>query len=275
MSLLPQPAGSGPALVLRRWTAGETSIIASALVEGHGFVRLLAKGARQSRSRLRALVEPGRLVELEFTLNPQRDLQYLRGGSVVLDPLAAAPALEKTACLLAALELVDRCHLGHGHEEGLFALCQAYVRVLSCADRSRQSGLFYAFEIALLALMGMRPQLEACTRCGVEAGRLAADGQWLSPAAGGLVCSDCAAQGAGAGAQPLGAAQLAVWPQLSAAPVRWPAVSLPRALARSWGIMLHRFLAYHLPGYRLPAALQLLRNRPEAPGLGADEENRA
>jgi len=32
---------------------------------------------------------------------------------------------------------------------------------------------------------------------------------------------------------------------------------------REVGALLHRFLGYHLPGYRLPAALDLLRARKD------------
>ncbi len=259
MSVLPRPSGSDRALVLRVWPTGETSLVASVLTEEHGLLRLVARGARQTRSRLRPLVQPGRLAELEFSLDPARQLQYLRGGALLRDPLASAPTLEKTAYLQAALELVDRCRPGHGHEVGLFALCQAYVEVLSCAGPGRDVALFYAFETALLDLLGTRPALEACVHCGRELAAVTGGALWFSPAAGGLVCAACARGGAVAGARPLGADALAVWPQLAMAPARWPDRSLPRAVARDWGVMLHRFLEYHLPGYRLPAALALLR----------------
>lgn len=274
MSLLPQPTGSGRAVILRRWPAGESSLVASALVEGHGLLRLLAKGARQPRSRLRPLVEPGRLADLEFSLYRDRDLQYLRGGCLVLDPLAGAARLEQSAYLQAAVELVDRCQPGHGHESGLFRLCQAYLQVLSSAAAGCEAGLFYAFEVALLDLLGMRPLLEACTRCGRGAAQLRAGGHWLSPAAGGLVCGSCAAQGAGAGATPLGEAHLAAWSTIAAAPDAWPTEALPRALARDWGVVLHRFLACHLPGYRLPAALLLLKARSFATADRPGKEDR-
>jgi DNA repair protein RecO len=275
VSLLPQPTGSGRGLVLRRWPAGETSVVVSALIDGCGLMRLLGKGARQPRSRLRSLVEPGRLVDLEFSLYRDRDLQYLRGGGLVLDPLAGAITLERTAYLQSALELVDRCRPGHGHEEGLFPLCQSFVQVLSCADAGREVGLFYAFEIALLGLLGLRPQLEACTRCGVGGPDLVDGVHWLSPAAGGLVCGPCGAHGQVVGARPLSASLLEIWPQLAAAPDLWPNVDLPRPAAREWGIMLHRFLAYHLPGYRLPSALQLLRSRPDREMERPCKEDRA
>ncbi|HOX26642.1 MAG TPA: DNA repair protein RecO [Candidatus Krumholzibacteria bacterium] len=265
MSLLPRPAGSGRGLVLRVWPSGETSVIASVLSPDHGLLRLMAKGARQTRSRLRPLVQPGRLADLEYSLDPARELQYLRGGSLILDPLAAAPTLERSAYLQAALEIVDRCRPGHGHEAGLFALCQEYVQVLSCADAGCEAALFYAFEAALLDLQGIRPLLEACTQCGRARSRLADRALWLSPAAGGVICAECAAGGAAAGARPLSEAALAAWPELAAAPVSWPTRPLARSTARDWGVMLHRFLEYHLPGYRLPAALDLLRLRPGPP----------
>lgn len=274
MSLLPRPVASGRSLVLRTWPTGETSVIASVLVAELGLLRLVAKGARLQASRLRPLVQPGRLAELEFSLDPARDLQYLRGGSLLLDPLAGAPTLERSACLLGALEIIDRCRPGDGHEEGLFTLCEAYVQVLSCADPGCETAHFYAFEIALLELMGIHPQLQACAQCATPRAE-APGGSWLSPAAGGLVCGSCAANGAVAGARPLTEAALAAWDDLSAAPAAWPPAPLTRTVARDWGVMLHRFLEYHLPGYRLPAALALLRTRAEAALPAAAEEDRA
>jgi DNA repair protein RecO len=266
MSLLPRPSGSGRGFVLRAWPTGETSVVAAVLVDGVGLLRLLAKGAREQHSRLRPLVQPGRLADLEFSLDPARELQYLRGGTVVLDPLAVSPTLERSVYLLAALEIIDCCRPGHGHETGLFTLCEAYVEVLSCADPGREAALYYAFEIALLELLGVRPELEICTHCGARREQAADGVAWLSPAAGGLVCGDCADAGAEVGGaavtRRLTPADLAAWPELAAAPRVWPVQPLAREAARNWGVMLHRFLEYHLPGYRLPASLALLRGQP-------------
>jgi DNA repair protein RecO (recombination protein O) len=276
VSVVSRPTGSGRGLVLRVWPSGETSVVASVLTAEHGLLRLMAKGARQTKSRLRPLVQPGRLADLEFSLDPGRELQYLRGGALVLDPLAGAPTLERSAYLLAALEIVDRCRPGDGHEAGLFDLCQRYVEVLSCADAGREAAVFYAFEVALLDLQGVRPLVEACTQCGRGLADLATGAMWLSAAAGGTVCAHCASGGAVAGARPLTDTTLAAWPGLAAAPTRWPDEALARTTARDWGVMLHRFLEYHLPGYRLPAALDLLRSgRRQAPGGAADDDGAA
>jgi DNA repair protein RecO (recombination protein O) len=273
MSLLPQPLGTGLALVLRVWPAGETSAVVSLLTAEHGAVRAVAKGARQARSRLQPLVQPGRLIDVEVTLTPGRDLQFLRGGELRLDPLAIGATLERSAYLQAALEIVDRCRPGDDREADLFRLCEEFVRILSSAVAGSEAAVYCAFEVALLDLQGIRPQLAACVQCERTLAEVVPEGTWLDPAAGGLVCGSCRARAAAVTARPLAVETLAAWPQIAGAPQSWPDGPLPRPVAREWGILLHRFLEYHLPGYRLPAALDLLRPRSVvAPPAGVNEE---
>jgi DNA repair protein RecO (recombination protein O) len=268
MSLLPQPTGSGAAVVLRTWPSGETSVIASLLTADHGPLRVIAKGARRPHSALRPLVQPGFLVEVEYGLTPGRQLQYLRGGTVVLDPLATAPTLERHAFLLAAVELADRCPLTAARGGELYELCHDYVRVLSCAAPGQEALLFYGFELSLLRLQGLCPQVEACTVCG-RVVAIREPGTWFVPGGGGLVCGDCRRQ-EGAAEDPSGLATAGrALPRevrgllrrlASAPPAADPDDSPPaRWAVRELGILLHRFQEYHLPGYRLPAALGLLR----------------
>jgi DNA repair protein RecO (recombination protein O) len=274
MSLLPQPLGVGPALVLRVWPTGETSVVVSLLTAHHGAVRAIAKGARLAQSRLQPLVQPGRLIDAEVTLTPGRDLQFLRGGDLHLDPLAVGATLERSVYLQAALEIVDRARPGDDRPDDLFRLCEEFVRVLSSAVAGGESAVYCAFEFALLELQGIRPQLAACVQCERSLAEVFPDGTWLDPAAGGLVCGVCRIRTAAAGARPLTAETLAAWPEIGGAPQRWPNRAWSRPVAREWGILLHRFLEYHLPGYRLPAALDLLRSRAaNDPPAGVNEES--
>jgi DNA repair protein RecO (recombination protein O) len=264
VGLLSRPLLVCDAVVLRRWACGETSVIASLLTDDHGFVKIIAKAARQARSALRPVVQPGRLVQVEIAVAPGRDLQYLRGGNVKLDPLRDAD-LERYAYLLAAMELTDRCRAAGSDAPALFALCADFLRVLSCASAAEAAMHFYAFELALLARLGMAPQLLRCTRCGGEA--LPTGSLWFSPAAGGVVCGRCHQRRAARGARPLSAAVRSTLANLASGAV----TAVPeRALRREVGILLHRFLAYHLPAYRLPASLGLLRPpiKAEAAELG-------
>jgi DNA repair protein RecO (recombination protein O) len=278
MSVLPQPAASCDGVVLRAWPCGETSVIASLLTREHGYVKVIAKAARRPQSKLRALVEPGRLVAVEFSLDPRRELQYLRGGSVERDPLGPGASLERSVFLQGALELVDRCRprtdavadggAGAGSDHGpateLFGICDAFIRMLSSPSCAHPDLAFFAFEWELLARHGMAPEVAACAACGRDDAVAGGAAAWFSPAEGGVVCGGCARrEGVNAG-KPLGPAAREVLATLAAGAVDiGPATRFDRALRREVGAHLHNFLGYHLPGYRLPAALELLRARKE------------
>jgi DNA repair protein RecO (recombination protein O) len=270
MTLLPQPTHASAALVLRAWPAGETSVVASVLTEASGFVRLIAKGARTGRSTLGPLVQPGRLVEIEYGQDPRRELQYLKGGRVVLDPLLESTSLERMAYLLAALEIVDRCRPDGEGGGGLFELCRRWVSVLSSAPAGAEAPLFYALELTLLDLQGLAPVLHACTHCGADsAGQ---EGLRFSAEDGGVVCRRCVgADGVKAGRS---LSREAVAALLATSADTGPPL-LDAGLRRELGIHLHLFMAHHLPAYRLPAGLELLRaaRGAAAPAAGDDGED--
>lgn len=271
MSLLPQPAVVDAAVILRVWPTGETSVVASLLSRTHGYVRVIAKGARGQRSTLRPLVQPGRLAEVEFGMREGRELQYLRGGRLLLDPLLDSNSLERTAFLLGAVELVDRCRPGGGPEPALFAHCRGYLEMLSSCGQGGEAPLFYAFELGLLELQGVAPALDRCSACGRGVG--GGGGLRFAAAGGGVVCRSCRDAGEGRGGRPLDAAVLEALRGLADAASPPP---LTRRVAREVGILLHEFLGHHLPQYRLPAALDLLRTArgDTGPANAGDERGR-
>ena len=269
MGILPQPSISTDAVVLRAWPCGETSVIASLLTRELGFVRVIAKAARRPRSRLRPLVEPGRLLNVDFSLDQSRELQYLRSGSVDLDPLTGGLSLEQSAFLLAALELVDRCRPMQAFDGGsspadLFDVCDAFIRMLSSLSETDPARLFFAFEWQLLARHGFDPEVKSCSSCGAANGTAEDDKvQWFSASEGGLVCGVCGrASNVG---RPLSQQALEEFKAYDAGTfLEENHLEMNRALRREVGAHLHRFLGFHLPGYRLPTALDLLRPIPRA-----------
>jgi DNA repair protein RecO (recombination protein O) len=275
MSLLPHPVVSSEAWILRTWPTGEASVIASLLTERYGYVRVIAKGARGASSVLRPLVESGRLASLEFSLAAGRQLQYLRGGSVRLDPLAQKASLERSAFLLAAVEFVDCCRPQELQSSRLFAVCCDYVRMLSCSAPGSEAYLFYALELALLNLHGLAPALDDCAVCGRPLPSAGPGERAFSIETGGVVCRGCAASDSRLPCRELaedvlGAMRMAQERALAELPFNPP----ERRVMRQMGIALHHFMVYHLPSYRLPAALDLLK--PHWPGRrrGAVSESR-
>lgn len=283
MGVMSRPAACTEALVLRVWPCGETSVVASLLTRDHGYVKVIAKGSRGPKSRLRPLIEPGRLVTVEFSLDNRRELQFLRGGEVDHDPMAESATLERSAYLLGALELVDRCRPpstslaqedsggGEGPVADMFAVCGAYVRMLSSGACNRPDLLFFTFEWELLARHGMAPEVSTCVSCGADPSVGGGSSLRFSPAEGGVVCGGCSASQDINEGRPLGPAALEYLQVMAGAGTDLAAAAvgedeLPRQMRRELGALLHRFLGYHLPGYRLPAALDLLRAGKENTG---------
>ncbi len=295
MGVMTRPAACTEALVLRTWSCGETSAVVSLLTRDHGYVKVIAKGARGPRSALRPLIEPGRLVTAEFSLDSQRELQFLRGGEVDLDPMGEGATLERSAYLLGALELVDRCRpFGNTEAIGttgvseaaaaggqadpgaeasavLFAVCGSFVRMLSSRSCNRPALLFFAFEWDLLAMHGMAPEVSACVVCGGDPAFSEQYSLRFNPAEGGVVCGACAVQDSTRGGRPLGPEALVHLQEMARARAAMEVAAadgdpLPRQMRRELGALLHRFLGYHLPGYRLPAALDLLRAGKDSSG---------
>jgi len=275
MGVLPQPTAHSDSLVLRVWPCGETSVIASLLTRDYGYVKVIAKAARRPQSRLRALVEPGRLINAEFGLDPRRELQYLRGGSVHWAPLGPESTLEHSAFLQGALELVDRCRPSgvnggsgdFGATVSLYEICDDFVRVLTSPACQRLDLAFFAFEWSLLTRHGMAPEVLACAGCGLTESDLLAGSLWFSPAEGGALCGSCSRVAGINCGRPLSRDAWQIFRDMAESALELGVgVPLARSLRREIGAHLHHFLGYHLPGYRLPVALDLLRARKELKG---------
>ena len=232
-----------------------------------GFVKVLAKAARRPRSRLRPLVEPGRLLNVEFGLDP--------------GPRAAVPARRQRAARSP----------GRGRDpraQRLPAGGPRAGRPLPAGRGGARPGRRGAPVRHLRGIPGgvivgdLPPARRALLRARVAAAgtaRHGAPGRCSAPAAGrtprrrrrrlrlvpvrpkgawSAAAAPPAARPPGPG--PWARATLDLLRRLgdgSLAGAVLPEVE--PATRREAGILLHRFLGYHLPGYRLPAALDLLR----------------
>jgi DNA repair protein RecO len=269
--VFPDPSTMSPGLVLRTWPTGETSVIASLLTRDHGYVRVIAKGARGPRSRLRSLVQPGSLCELEFSWREDRDLQYLRGGQSLASPLQDNPTLERSAYLMAMVEMLDRCRLDDGQARELFDFCRNYLRVLSCQPDGCEVSRFYAFELAFLGANGVAPDLEECPGCGVVTDQANAGFFAFDIAQGGLICTSCAATYARSAERRIQPATRRYLLDLQNSGSDAGLIAVPdRRVRRETGVVLHHFLVYHLAGYKLPAALDMLKEPPALTETGSE-----
>jgi hypothetical protein len=117
----------------------------------------------------------------------------------------------------------------------------------------------------------MAPEVSSCVSCGADPAKGGGSSLRFSPAEGGVVCGGCSAtqginEGRPLGLEALGFLQAMAMPGTDLTVAAVGENELPRPMRRELGALLHRFLGYHLPGYRLPAALDLLRAGKENTG---------
>lgn len=149
-----------PAFVLHRRAFRETSLTVELLSASHGRVAGVARGARASRSSLRAFGQP--FTPLEVSWVRRGEMATLTGA----EPLGTAPRLTGRAlwCALYANELVLRLMPRDDAEPEIFS---AYSTLLpSLQEPSRQADALRTFELDLLTGLGVSPDLAIDTETG-------------------------------------------------------------------------------------------------------------
>jgi DNA repair protein RecO (recombination protein O) len=169
------------AVVLRTYRLGESDRIVVLLTEHHGKVRAVAKGVRKTTSRFGARLEP--LSNVNLLLYQGRELDIVSQADMVDTTAPLHHDLDRLTQGISMLEAVDQLAIDREPVPELYRMLVGALRTLG----ERPSPLVVpAFFWKLLAAEGVRPQLDACVRCG-EAGPLVA----FDVDQGGVVCRAC------------------------------------------------------------------------------------
>lgn len=169
------------AVVLRTYKLGEADRIVVLMTEHHGAVRAVAKGARRTKSRFGARMEP-----------PTHSAVQLYRGRGELDTVAQVDTLDAFRGLrdelvalgraLTMVEAVDQVARDRPPDAALYRLLVGALRTL---ERTPSPLVVAGFLWKLLALEGVAPVLDQCAVCGATERLVAFD-----LAEGGVVCRD-------------------------------------------------------------------------------------
>ncbi|MCG5432553.1 DNA repair protein RecO [Mycobacterium sp. MYCO198283] len=177
------------AVVLRQHKLGEADRIVTLLTRNHGLVRAVAKGARRTRSKFGARLEP--FAHIDVQLHPGRNLDIVTQVAAI-DAFAADIVSDygryTSAC--AILETAERLA---GEERApapaLHQLTIGALRAVADATRPRELVLD-AYLLRAMGIAGWAPSLTECARCATPGPHRA-----FSVAAGGSVCMHCRPSG--------------------------------------------------------------------------------
>jgi DNA repair protein RecO (recombination protein O) len=160
------------AIILRTYNLAEADRIVVCLTKSSGLVRGVAKGARRMKSRFGAALEPFTLVRLSFSEKENRELVSVSSAEILKSSFELNSRLEAAEVLAYIGELVTEFAPPHEADERLFRMISACVDVLM-ADAEALRPITRCFEIWLLRLAGLFPDLQTCSNCGATVGEAA------------------------------------------------------------------------------------------------------
>lgn len=173
------------ALVLRKTKLGEADLIVTLLAADGRQVRAVAKGARKTRSRIGARVEPFTVVDL--LLATGRNLEVISEAETVASHDALRADYDRLAAASVVIDLLDKVSQEGQVEPQLFDMALVTLDVMEAAPTSSLRALVLAFLVKSLAMQGYRPTLDACAACSREL----EDATLFSTRAGGVLCEGC------------------------------------------------------------------------------------
>jgi DNA repair protein RecO (recombination protein O) len=236
------------AIVLRTMKYRETSRIATLYTRELGKISVLAKGARDGRSRLGGALQPMNHVAVLVYMKDSRDLQLLTQCDVVRSYPGLSNDLDRMAAAMAAVELTDAVSPAEEPNTPLFRLLASTLDAVNSATKQPGNALYY-FELHLLGIIGFRPDMRLCTNCRKPVDPLPAGGS-VHMTGNGILCAVCSERGLGL--EILSPSALAVLQRLQetgepASATRM--VLTPKVRGEIAGV-LRRFLLGHVEGLR-------------------------
>ncbi|GAB4559191.1 MAG: DNA repair protein RecO [Haliangiales bacterium] len=213
------------ALLLRSVDYGEADRILTFHTRARGRVAALARAARKSKRRFGGALGLYTLSRLQLRARPGADLWTLDSAQPLHQFARIAADMGSFAHAGYGTELVRELSPAEQPDEQVFELLLELYRLLD--EHGPGVAVLRAFELGLLACVGLAPVLDCCVSCGRE--RIAATDAHqreagigaavvLDPARGGVICRDCAALSRGIGVRPLSVGARQLLAQLQALP---------------------------------------------------------
>ncbi|MEE8340937.1 MAG: DNA repair protein RecO [Candidatus Neomarinimicrobiota bacterium] len=148
-----------PAVVLRSFPYGETSIIARCYTRDHGKVSVIVKGARRKKSPMAAYFQSMNYLDIVYYFRETRSLQALSKASFIEIWSELNQDLKKIAYGLAVIELTEKTNTEHDPHPELFDELVAVLKALNRSDL-RLNLIFWYFQIKLLTILGFKPDFQ-------------------------------------------------------------------------------------------------------------------
>lgn len=171
-------------VVLKRTTVKEGDAIISILTAQNGVIKAYVKGAKNYKNRNSAGSAP--FSYSEFVLSPGKDMYRVNSCLLSDSFYNLSTNIERIAYATYIADLVEFTVRENVGDERILPFVLNTFYLLANSDKSLRL-IKSVFELKLLCLLGLTPQLDGCVKCGKEEMF-----SMCAPLGGGL-CSDCGA----------------------------------------------------------------------------------
>ncbi len=175
------------AVILGGRRFGDSSKIISAYTSEFGKLHLLAKGVLAPKSKFLSALETFSESELVFYHKTTTELHLLSQAALLKSHLRLADRADVFPFAAAACEVTDEWIKGQEPSLPYFQLLTGLMRHLESAQSADAPKLFWLFVYFGASILGFRPNLEACFRCGKKEEKRT---YLFHPEKGGLVCAE-------------------------------------------------------------------------------------
>lgn len=173
----------GEGIVLRLRPFRESDLIISLLTLRWGVRHQISKGARGARSRVGGALDLLNDVEVIFYEKPGLDL--VSQVSIIHSHSALKADYNKTVRALETMKLTERLLALQQPEPRVLQTLREFLRGLD-EDGASEDSLWLATMLKVISLLGHRPALLQCARCGGTTPQLS-----FLPESGGVLCERC------------------------------------------------------------------------------------
>lgn len=186
-------------IVIRSMKMGETSKLVTLFTRELGILKVVAKGSRASKSRFGAALEVLTVASIVYYEKENRELQFLSQADIAEYFSALCTDLEKWGLANACCELIMRSQADVEVKPALYPVFLETLRAMNAPEADGRA-CFWGFQMKLLGILGVAPNLRQCQGCGAK--EIAMKGEQeemhyaFEIAQGGVICGRCSSRAA-------------------------------------------------------------------------------
>jgi len=147
------------AIVLNRFSYGESSIISKCFLKDYGKISFIVHGAKNKKNFKNSYFQPGNFLELLFYYRPNRNLQTVSKATFQNQWVSIQKDFIKISYVMAIIELADKCTSDIDRNDELFNELTNAIRLIE-TKRNQMNLVFWNFQYQLLRVLGFKPDFK-------------------------------------------------------------------------------------------------------------------